>query len=84
MSPSLYCKVCRSLGITPCPGLSHGRFVSIISISLVVQFSGFFQNFASQISFLEIQYLLQLWVVVHASHLVDSASLVDHHGGLLV
>jgi hypothetical protein len=44
----------------------------------------FFQTFASHISFLEIQYLLQLWVVVHASHLVDSVSLVDHHGGLLV
>jgi hypothetical protein len=25
-----------------------------------------------------------LWVVVHACHLVDSANLVDHHGGLLV
>jgi hypothetical protein len=43
-----------------------------------------FPNFASPIAFLEIQYLLQLWVVVHACHLVDSANLVDHHGGLLV
>jgi hypothetical protein len=44
----------------------------------------FFQTFASQIAFLKIQYLLQLWVAVHAYHLVDSANLVYHHGGLLV
>jgi hypothetical protein len=43
-----------------------------------------FQTFASQISCLEIQYLLRLWVVGHACHLVDSTNLVDHHGGLLV
>jgi hypothetical protein len=43
-----------------------------------------FQTFASQIAYLQIQYLLKLWVVVHACQLVDSANLVDNHGGLLV
>jgi hypothetical protein len=33
---------------------------------------------------LEIQYLLQLWVVVHTCQLIDSANIVDHHAGLLV
>jgi hypothetical protein len=41
MSPGLLSKVCTSLGSTPCSGLSHGGFVVIISISLVVQFLGF-------------------------------------------
>jgi hypothetical protein len=43
-----------------------------------------FQTFASQIAFLEIQYLLQLWVLVHACQVVDRENLVDHHGILLV
>jgi hypothetical protein len=43
-----------------------------------------FKTFASQTACLEIQYLLRLWVVGHACHLVDSIYLVDHHGGLLV
>jgi hypothetical protein len=38
--------VFRSLESTPCPGLSPDGFVAIISISLVVQLSGFFQGFA--------------------------------------
>jgi hypothetical protein len=35
------CNVCRSLWSNPCPGLSPDEFVAMISISLVVQFSGF-------------------------------------------
>jgi hypothetical protein len=57
--------------------------VATLSVSLVVQFSDV-QTFVSQIACLEIQYLLKLWVVVHACHLVDSTKLVDHLGGLLV
>jgi hypothetical protein len=36
ISPRLYCKVCRSHGSTPYPGLSLDEFVAIISIFLVV------------------------------------------------
>jgi hypothetical protein len=41
MSPKLYFKVFRSLRSTPCPGLSHGGFAAMISISLVVQLHAF-------------------------------------------
>jgi hypothetical protein len=47
MSTTSKCKVRRSLGSTPCPGLSHGGFVAIISISLVIQFSGFSKHLLS-------------------------------------
>jgi hypothetical protein len=53
--------------------------MAIISISLVVQCSDF--CFADSI--FGIQYLLQLWVVVHACHLVDITNLVDHYGLLV-
>jgi hypothetical protein len=33
---------------------------------------------------LEIQYILQFWVIVHECQLDASANLVDHHGELLV
>jgi hypothetical protein len=48
--------------------------VGTLSISLVVQFSGVFRLFALRIACLEIQYLLRLWVVGHACHLVDSTT----------
>jgi hypothetical protein len=44
MSPIWYCKVHRSLGSTPCPGLSPDEFVAVISISQVVQFQAFLGN----------------------------------------
>jgi hypothetical protein len=41
MSPISNLNVCRSLGRDTCPGLSPDEFVTVISISLFDQFSGF-------------------------------------------
>jgi hypothetical protein len=47
MSPILYRKVCRPLS-THYPYLSLGGFVVTLSISLVVQFSGFLRLLLSR------------------------------------